>query len=61
MNACYSINKKAGYVTIYNTSIQYPLDLWNEYKTDHDFTHQELANHLLKMDTEECTNTDHSH
>lgn len=50
-DACYSINRKAKYVTIYNLNARYPLDLWNEWRTQHDFTHQELANQLTKLET----------
>ncbi len=47
MNACYSINRKAGYVTIYNNNAKYPLLMWNELRTQHDWTHQETANIML--------------
>jgi len=45
--ACYSINRKAGYVTIYNNDTEYPLEMWDEYKTANDCTHQEVADQLL--------------
>jgi CRISPR/Cas system-associated protein Cas10 (large subunit of type III CRISPR-Cas system) len=48
MNACYSINRKAGYVTVYNTGMKYPLKYWQKYKTAAKLTHQEVANLLTK-------------
>ena len=50
MKACYSINRKAAYVTIYNTGTIYPLDVWNEFKAQHDMTHQEVADLLLRQE-----------
>jgi len=47
--ACYSINRDKGYVTIYNTKTRYPLKLWNEYRLMHDMTHQQVANALTNM------------
>ena len=52
MNACYSINRKAQYVTIYNDDSRYPLDMWNELRAQQDLTHQQLADHMLKMTKE---------
>ena len=51
MNACYSINRKAGYVTIYNIGRKFPLEMWNEWKEAHDCTHQEVADAMVKMIT----------
>lgn len=50
MKACYSINRKKGYVTIYNNNARYPLVLWEEFKAQNDLTHQQVADELLKMD-----------
>jgi hypothetical protein len=45
--ACFSINRKKEYVTIYNSGCIYPLPLWNKYRAMHDFTHQQVADMLL--------------
>ena len=49
MDACYSINRKGGYVTIYNNGYRYPLDIWNELKAQHDLSHQQLANEMFEL------------
>jgi hypothetical protein len=57
-NACFSINRKGGYVTIHNNGSRYPLRLWEEYRGDHDLTHQQVANQLLAMENETRENSD---
>lgn len=49
-NACYSINRKRGYVTIYNIDVRYPLSMWNEYKAVNGLSHQDVANQLMKLE-----------
>ncbi len=52
MDACYSINRKAKYVTIYNNQTRYPLDMWNELRAQNGVTHQEQANQVLEMENQ---------
>ncbi len=55
MDACYSINRKKKYVTIYNNQTRYPLELWNELRAQHGMTHQEQANAMLEIEQKEKT------
>jgi len=48
-NAFYWINKKDRYVTIYDSGVQYPLDMWNEFKTQNDLTDQQVADKLHQL------------
>ena len=57
MNACYTINRKRGYLRVRTglATYDYPLDLADELKGQQDLTWQELANHLAKLQDEQVT------
>jgi hypothetical protein len=60
VNACYTINKKRGYLRVRTTlaTYDYPLDLASELKTQNNHTWQELANHLAKLQDEQVKEMD---
>lgn len=43
---CYSINRRSGYVTIYNNGHQYSLSHWMQLKEEYNCTHDQLAQKL---------------
>lgn len=51
--ASFTINRKAGYVIVYNNSTRYPVHMWDEMRSVHDLTHQDLANQLVALTQEE--------
>ncbi len=53
MDACYSLNRKKNYMTIYNNQSRYPLDMVQELKAQNRQTYQEIADALLKMENAE--------
>ena len=55
MNACYTINRKRGYLKVRTrlAEYEYPLDLADELKTQNGHTWQQLANALGKMQDEQ--------
>ena len=51
MDACYTINRKAGYIRVMTmvSDEYYPLDMAAELKTQQDWTWQEFANEMGKF------------
>ncbi len=47
--ACYTINRKRNIFRIFNVNADYPLNMIQDYKTDHDMTYQQVANALVAM------------
>lgn len=47
IDACWSINRKKRYFTIYNNQTRYPLQMIQEYKAINEMSYQQVANELL--------------
>jgi hypothetical protein len=53
VDACFSIDREKGHVSVYDINRRYPLDMWEELRWQTAMTHQELANVMVRLGNQE--------